>query len=259
MPPSAILPSLPGIVIANLMGMLASYTLEHWSRRDFALGRLLEQEREKSERLLRNVLPEAIADRLKERPETVADNFDDVTVLFADLVDFTPLTARLSAADTVRLLNEVFSCFDALAEKHRLEKIKTIGDAYMVVGGLPEPREDHAEAVMAMAIDMQRETARFRSEAGEPLALRIGISTGPVVAGVIGTKKFAYDLWGDTVNLASRMETHGVPGGIQITLATYERLRDRYSFTARPLHHVKGKGELTAYVLDAQPQSSALR
>jgi len=254
-PPAAFLPLLPGIVIANFLGMLAAYTLEHWSRRDFLLSRLLQEEREKSERLLLNILPASVAERLKEHPGTVADSFPDVTVLFADLADFTPLAARQSAETTVNLLNEVFSCFDALAEKHGLEKIKTIGDAYMIVGGLPEPRADHAEAVLAMAIDMLREIGRFRTESGEALSLRIGINTGPVVAGVIGTKKFIYDLWGDTVNLASRMETYGIVGGIQVTEATYQRLPSHHAFTPRPLPHVKGKGEVMAYVLDPQPHA----
>ncbi len=255
-PLSTLVASLPGIIIANLLGMLAAYTLEHWSRREFLLTRRLEEEQEKSERLLRNILPGAIADRLKEQPGTVADSFAEVTVLFSDIVDFTPLSARLSAEETVKLLNGVFSCFDLLAEKHGLEKIKTIGDAYMVVGGLPEPREDHAEAVLAIAMDMQREIARFRTHDGAPLGLRIGINTGPVVAGVIGTKKFIYDLWGDTVNLASRMESHGVAGGIQVTPAVYDRLRTRYAFTARPLAHVKGKGAMTAYLLNTRANES---
>jgi len=239
-----------GLVVVNLLGMLAAYTLEHWSRRDFLLTRLLEEERGKSERLLLNILPEVIAERLKLEPGTVADSFPDVTVLFADIVDFTPLAERLSAEDTVALLNQVFSCFDGLADKHGLEKIKTVGDAYMVVGGLPAPCADHAGSVLAMALDMQREIGRFHRDTGEPLGLRIGINTGPVVAGVIGTRKFIYDLWGDTVNLASRMETYGVAGGIQVTPAAYERLCDRYAFTPRMLDHVKGKGPMTAYLLD---------
>jgi class 3 adenylate cyclase len=237
------------------MGMLAAYTLEHAARRDFLLTRLLEQEREKSERLLLNILPETIADRLKQQPGTVADSFPDVTVLFADIVDFTPLSAHLTAEGTVALLNDVFSCFDGLAEKHGLEKIKTIGDAYMVVGGLPEPHGGRVQAVLAMAIDMQREIRRFHRETGEPLSLRIGINTGPVVAGVIGAKKFSYDLWGETVNLASRMETYGVAGGIQVTAAAHERLLDHYRFTARTLLNVKGKGAMTVYLLDAAKEA----
>src|SRR5205823_5559571 len=163
--------------------------------------------------------------------------------------DFTPLAARLAPEAVVDLLNEVFSTFDRLAERRGLEKIKTIGDAYMVVAGLPTPREDHAEAMAEMALEMQAEIALFRRQSGEPLQLRIGINTGPVVAGVIGTKKFIYDLWGDTVNLASRMESHGLPGQIQVTEAVYERLSDRYCFEDRGPIEVKGRGRAAAYVL----------
>ena len=248
-PTDTLVGRLGAVMGANLVGMLAGYTMEHAARRDFILSHLLEQEREKSERLLLNILPERIAQRLKEKPGSVADSFPEVTILFADIVDFTPLSAHLSAEATVTLLNEVFSCFDALAEKHGLEKIKTIGDAYMVVGGLPEPRTDHAEAVTAMALDMQQEIERFQRDTGEPLGLRIGINTGPVVAGVIGTKKFTYDLWGDTVNIASRMESHGITNAVQMTHATYERVRHRYRFEERRLSNVKGRGEMTTYLL----------
>jgi class 3 adenylate cyclase len=229
--------------------MFLSYVQERSARGEFLANHLLAQEREKSEQLLRNILPGPVADRLKAQPGTVAESFAEVTVLFADLVDFTSLSARLSPEGTVTLLNEVFSCFDSLAEKHSLEKIKTIGDAYMVVGGLPAPRSDHAELVAAMALDMQAAIAGFSGQAGEPLRLRIGINSGPVVAGVIGTKKFIYDLWGNTVNMAYRMESHGVAGGIQVTEATCARLRDRYRFEERHLTNVKGKGDMTAYLL----------
>lgn len=237
------------VLVANFMGMLAGYSLERSARRDFLLSRLLASEREKSERLLLNILPAPVAERLKEGPATVAKSFAEVSVLFADIVDFTPLAARFSADQVVELLNEVFSCFDRLAEKHGLEKIKTIGDAYMVVGGLPEQRDDDAEAIAAMALDMQREIARFQPTAGEPLRLRIGVNSGPVVAGVIGTRKFIYDLWGDTVNVAARMESQGLPGAIQVTEATYERLRHRYAFEQRPAVDVKGRGKMTTYLL----------
>ena len=241
--------SLPGLLVANLMGMAAAYTLEHWSRRDFILTGLLQRERQKSEALLLNVLPPPVADRLKESPGTLAETFPEATVLFADIVDFTPLAGALTAEATVALFNEVFSCFDGLADRHGLEKIKTIGDVYMVAGGLPAARPDHAEAVVAMAVEMQSEIGRFRRDTGEPLRLRIGIHTGPVVAGVIGTRKFIYDLWGDTVNLASRLEAYGTAGGIQVSSATYEILRERHAFRPRQLENVKGMGELTAYVL----------
>jgi len=207
--------------------------------------RALEIEQARSERLLLNILPQPIAERLKRHEEVIADSFEDVTVLFADIVDFTTYSAERSAEDVVSLLNEVFSKFDRLAEGRELEKIKTIGDAYMVVGGLPIPRPDHVEAVVEMAIAMQAEAR----DAG--VELRIGIHTGPVVAGVIGTRKFSYDLWGDTVNTASRMESHGLPGEIQVTEATYARARDRYGFTVRGEVDIKGKGRMTTYLVSA--------
>ncbi|WP_449417695.1 adenylate/guanylate cyclase domain-containing protein [Phormidium nigroviride] len=209
----------------------------------------LADEQGKSERLLLNILPYAIAERLKRGESTIADSFADVTVMFADLVGFTKLSAHLSPAELVELLNEIFSAFDQLAEFYGLEKIKTIGDAYMVVGGLPTPQADHAEAIAEMALDMQAKIAQMPPQAGQPLSIRIGINTGPVEAGVIGTKKFTYDLWGDTVNTANRMESHGLPGAIQVTVATYERLCDKYIFEERGTIPVKGKGDMTTYLL----------
>ena len=214
--------------------------------------RQLKAEQEKSERLLLNVLPAPIAARLKQEQGIIAEQFDDVTVLFADIVDFTTLAARVTPTELVGVLNEIFSLFDELAEQHELEKIKTIGDAYMVVGGLPVARADHAEAVADMALDMRRAMTRFSAEHGELFTMRIGISSGPAVAGVIGTTKFAYDLWGDTVNTASRMESHGLPGHIQVSAATYKRLRAAYRFTTRGLIDVKGKGAMRTYLLDGK-------
>jgi PAS domain S-box-containing protein len=202
-----------------------------------------------TEDLLQNILPAPIAERLKLQESIIADSFDEVTVLFADLVNFTELSAQIPATQLVDLLNKIFSVFDRLTQKHGLEKIKTIGDAYMVVGGLPTPRPDHAEAVVEMALDMQQAIARFQRNDGTPFHLRIGINTGPVVAGVIGTKKFAYDLWGDTVNVASRMESQGVAGGIQVTSATYALLQDKYVFEQRDAIAIKGKGEMITYWL----------
>lgn len=213
---------------------------------------LLAVERQKSERLLLNVLPAEIAERLKQSPEVIADSFAEVTVVFADIVDFTPLATTLPPQILVRLLNAVFSAFDALAETHGLEKIKTIGDAYMVVAGLPEPRPDHAEVAAQMALAMQHEVTRLQSETGHPLQLRIGMHTGPVIAGVIGSRKFAYDLWGDTVNTASRMESHAPPGGIQVTQATYERLREHHAFENQGVIPVKGKGDMPVYLLQGE-------
>jgi adenylate cyclase len=220
-------------------------------------NRLLQAERDRSERLLRNVLPGPIADRLKQGEEVIADGFPEVTVLFADLVDFTRRSHRSSPERVVRVLDDLFSALDRLAERHGLEKIKTIGDAYMVVGGLPEPRPDHAQAVAEMALAVREEVPRHRDPDGRPLAVRIGIDTGPVVAGVIGRRKFSYDLWGDTVNTASRMESGGVEGCIQVTERTYRRLCDCYRFERRGPVQVKGKGTLDTWFLVARAVSPA--
>ena len=206
-------------------------------------------ERQKSETLLLNVLPASIARRLKGGERPLADRFEEVAVLFADMVGFTPMSEHLTPEEVVELLDGLFSEFDAIAERRQLEKIKTVGDAYMVVGGLPEPRSDAAEAVVEMALEMQDLVAGFRTPLGETLRLRIGIDIGPVVAGVIGRRKFTYDLWGDTVNTASRMESHGIPGQIQVTPNAYERLRHRYRFQPREPVEVKGKGRIVPYLL----------
>ncbi|HEY9297401.1 MAG TPA: adenylate/guanylate cyclase domain-containing protein [Phormidium sp.] len=214
----------------------------------------LASEREKSERLLLNILPEPIAFRLKEGQKSIADGFTDVTILFADLANFTQLSEKVTPTELVSLLNEIFSAFDHLTEKHSLEKIKTIGDAYMVAGGIPTSQENHVKAVVEMALDMQQEIKEFNAKNNYELNIRIGINTGPVVAGVIGTKKFIYDLWGDTVNVASRMESHGIVGEIQVTEKIYELLCDRYNFQLRGLIHVKGKGEMITYLLTGKKE-----
>ncbi len=235
---------------------LSVYLYERVQRAEFKARRALEDaydkleaEKQRSERLLLNILPQSIAERLKEQTSTIAESFSDVSVLFADIVGFTELSARISPCEIVQLLNQIFSEFDRLAEIHGLEKIKTIGDAYMVVAGLPVPRDDHAEAIANMALDMQEALAQFNARAGQTFSIRIGIATGPVVAGVIGIKKFIYDLWGDTVNMASRMESHGLADCIQVTRKTYECLQDRYRFEDRGLVQVKGKGEMRTYLL----------
>jgi adenylate cyclase len=207
---------------------------------------------EQSQRLLLNILPESIADRLKQNHNAIADGFAEVTILFADIVGFTELSSRLSPHELVHLLNQIFSSFDHLAEKHQLEKIKTIGDAYMVVGGLPMPRSDHATAIADMALDMQRAIDQFNTATGNSLSMRIGINTGSVVAGVIGIKKFIYDLWGDTVNIASRMESHSLPGSIQLTESTYQYLQGHYHLEPRGAVQIKGKGEMQTYWLKAR-------
>lgn len=218
----------------------------------------LAAEQAQSNRLLLNILPSPIAERLKSSDETtqphIADGFSDVTVLFADIVGFTDLSARTSPQELVSLLNQIFSRFDRLAEQHGLEKIKTIGDAYMVVGGLPQPNQDHAIAVANMAIDMQEAINQFNRDTGEAFSIRIGMNTGAVVAGVIGIKKFIYDLWGDTVNIASRMESHGVAGGIQVTETTYKRLIETHFFEPRGMIQVKGRGEMATYWLKGKKQ-----
>jgi class 3 adenylate cyclase len=211
--------------------------------------RQLQVEREKSELLLLNILPKPIAERLKQGESIIADSFVEVTVLFADIVGFTSLSTHMLATELIVLLNEIFCAFDQLANYHDLEKIKTIGDAYMVVGGLPTPRSDHAEAIAEMALDIQSVIAQFKADNDKSLSMRIGVHTGPVVAGVIGKQKFSYDLWGDTVNIAHRMESHGLSGHIQVTATTYERLRDKYLFEERGMIEVKGKGEMMTYFL----------
>ena len=214
----------------------------------------LADEQERSEHLLLNVLPAPIAERLKHGEETIADSFAEVTILFADIVNFTPMSAKLTAAEVVGVLNEIFCAFDMLSERRGLEKIKTIGDAYMVGAGIPIPRDDHAEVVAEMALDMLEVIKAFNRRHGTDLSMRVGINSGPVVAGVIGTKKFVYDIWGDAVNTASRMESQGLKGGIQITEATYKHLKDHYEFTDRGMVVIKGKGQMHTYILKGRKE-----
>ncbi|WP_190679475.1 adenylate/guanylate cyclase domain-containing protein [Leptolyngbya sp. FACHB-671] len=228
---------------------LAVFLYERLQRTEFQTRRELEAEQEKSERLLLNILPEAIAQQLKQDHRTIAESFAEATVLFADIVGFTQISAGIPPRELVTLLNQIFSTFDQLAEQHNLEKIKTIGDAYMVVGGLPIERGDHVESIASMALDMQAAIAQFKTRQDQPFRIRIGINTGPVVAGVIGRKKFIYDLWGDTVNIASRMESQGLPGCIQVTKPVYERLQDKFLFEERGILEIKGKGKMQVYLL----------
>jgi class 3 adenylate cyclase len=206
-----------------------------------------EHEHARSERLLLNVLPEPIAARLKREAVVVADRFEAATVLFADIVGFTPMSAGMEPEEVVELLDDIFSTFDRLADERGLEKIKTIGDAYMVAGGIPLTRPDHCEAVAGMALAMLDACGPGVAETS--IRLRVGMDTGPVVAGVIGRRKFIYDLWGDTVNTAARMESHGVSGRIQVTEGVYEQLRDRYRFEPRGTIEIKGKGPMPAWLL----------
>jgi adenylate cyclase len=209
----------------------------------------LRQEKERSEQLLLNILPAEIADRLMRTNESPAEHFEEATILFADIVGFTGISARIEPMQLVTGLNQIFSAFDQLTEKYGLEKIKTIGDAYMVVGGLPVSRADHAEAIANMALDMQAYMQDVENIFGESLQIRIGINTGPVIAGVIGIKKFIYDLWGDAVNIASRMESHGKPGYIQVADTTYLKLQNKYLLEPRGTIEVKGRGEMMTYWL----------
>jgi adenylate cyclase len=230
--------------VLNISGVsLTAYLLLQYSirDRDAALQR--------SEGLLLNVLPRSIAERLKRDPGRIAETHDEVTVLFADVVDFTPFAERTPPHRVVDVLDDVFSAFDELARRHGLEKIKTVGDAYMVVAGLPEPRADHAPAMAEMALDMLAALDRLCEPLGLDLAIRVGIASGPVIAGVIGRDKFSYDLWGDTVNTASRMESSSLPGRVQVTATTHALLRDRYLFEDRGEIEVKGKGRIAAYLL----------
>lgn len=209
----------------------------------------LQVEQQKSERLLLNILPKAIAERMKHGDVNIAEHYPDVTVLVADLVGFTVLSAHIGPEQVVSLLNEIFSAFDLLVEKRGLEKIKTIGDAYMVAGGLTSHQADHGEAMAALALELRDEIERLNRDYATSLRIRIGISTGSVIAGVIGRKKFSYDLWGDTVNLACQLESTGEGGSITVAEATYQRLRDKFCFVRKNEISIKGRGEVIAYDL----------
>lgn len=225
---------------------------KNWYDQEQALLHQIQTEREKAERLLLNVLPPTIAERLKQGEQNIADNFDSATVLFADLVNFTPVASQIPPKELVQLLNGLFSVFDQLTEAHGLEKIKTIGDAYMVVGGVPERRDDHVTAVADLALAMQAYMQQKSADDPHHFQMRLGIATGPVVAGVVGQRKFIYDLWGDTVNVASRMESQGVANMIQVTKPTYLLLRDQYALRQRGYITVKGKGRMPTYFLLGQ-------
>lgn len=205
--------------------------------------------RRRANELLLNMLPPPIAARLKERKETIADSYSAVTVLFADMVGSTPLFANLEPAEAVDWLNEVFSCFDRLVERHGLEKIRTIGDNYMVGSGVPTPRADHAQAMARFALEMVSELEQIPARKGQRMQFRIGMHSGPLVAGVIGTKKYQYDLWGDTVNIASRMESQGEAGMVQISKATYDLIKDDFRCFGRGIMSVKGRGQMETWFL----------
>ena len=238
--------------VINILGVaVTAYLLLQYSlrSRDAALAQ--------SDGLLLNVLPRSIAARLKRDPGVIAERFEDVTVLFADIADFTPFSERTSPERVVGVLDHVFSAFDQLTQEHGLEKIKTIGDAYMAAAGLPEPRSDHALAAAELAVAMQFAMASSCEELGIDLRMRIGLASGPVVAGVIGRHRFIYDLWGDTVNTASRMESTGIAGRIQVTEATCRLLQDRYRFDDRGEIDVKGKGRVRAMLIGERHGASS--
>lgn len=201
----------------------------------------------KSEALLLNILPKEIAAILKNEQRTIADQYEEASVLFADMVNFTPMSAEMSPVEMVNLLNEIFSHFDSLVEKYGLEKIRTVGDSYMVAAGVPRPRSDHAGAILRLALEMRDYVRQQTLTASRPIAFRMGINSGPVLAGVIGRKKFIYDLWGDVVNMASRMESQGEGGAIQITESTYELVKDDFVCEPRGTVNVKGKGEMQVW------------
>jgi guanylate cyclase len=213
---------------------------------------------EKADNLLLNILPKEIAAILKNESRTIADHYDEASVLFADMVNFTPMSAEMTPVAMVDLLNEIFSHFDALVEKHDLEKIKTVGDCYMVAAGVPRPRADHARALVRLALEMRDFVHRDNFQASRPVDFRFGINSGPVLAGVIGRKRFVYDLWGDEVNIASRMESHGSGGIIQITRQTYELIKDEFVCEPRGTIHVKGKGEMEVWHVTGPLDSGSL-
>lgn len=239
-----------GTIVFTLLALFAK------QRQDALVA--LRREQDRAESLLLNILPRSIADKLKEDPQTIADQFTAASILFADVVDFTPRSEHLSPGEVVRLLDGLFSHFDTLAERYELEKIKTIGDCYMVAAGVPTPRPDHARALALMALDMLEAMRAGEAMGDLDMQLRIGINSGPVVAGVIGRKRFLYDLWGDAVNIASRMESQGTAGRIQVTRATYELLEDEFLFEPRGTVQVKGKGDMETWYLTGRPEAPAV-
>jgi class 3 adenylate cyclase len=253
-------------LVASGLGVASfgSYMLESSSRarflqrRDLALqGAELTREKAKSDRLLHSMLPASIADRLRDERRVIADAFEDATVVFADLVGFTPIGSDMAPADLVTVLNRLFGSFDELAQRHGLEKIKTIGDGYMAVAGVPEPVEDHANRAVGFALDIQAATDELAAELAMPLELRVGIHTGPLVAGVIGRDKLAYDLWGDTVNVASRMESQGMPGRIQISETTAQRLTTGVGLEPRGTIEVRGRGPMRVLLVSRPGDATA--
>ena len=261
-PPGGMLSSLPSGFVDmerafNLVGFLfcgvamggVAYTVINRAERGLAI------ERDRSDTLLNNILPGPVAARLKESPATIADDFQETSILFADIAGFTKYTETVTPDHLIALLNSIFSEFDDLTDKYQAEKIKTIGDAYMVVAGVPLRCPDHAERMANMGLDMMNAIVRHNTATGQDLQIRVGIHSGSVIAGVIGKKKFAYDLWGDSVNTAARMESHGIPGQVQVSEATYQLLQPKFRFTERGMIEIKGKGQMKAYLLKGRVQA----
>lgn len=237
------------ILSALWVAGFAGYMIESYARKGFYKKKIIDEERQQNEALLLNILPSKVVNELKETSKVTAQRFDVVTILFADIVGFTTFAASKPPIEVVNALNRIFTCFDTLVEKYQLEKIKTIGDAYMVVAGAPDVRNDHCQAIAVLALDMLNALSEIQEKTDASLNIRIGIQTGAVVGGVIGTKKFHYDIWGDAVNMASRMESNGVPGKIHTTQEVYETLKDQFAFEDRGILDIKGKGPMHTYFL----------
>jgi len=244
---------------ANVIGMFGSYYLERYTRRDFLQKYTIQAQRDQADKLLYNILPERIAEKLKLSSETIAEEFNSATVLFADIVNFTPISARFGPREVVDMLNEVFSHFDGLVDKYGVEKIQVAGDAYMVAAGVPNPRPDHATVLAQLALDMLDYLKREEFLGGKhPVEIRIGLNSGSLIGGVIGRKKYFYALWGDMVNIASRMQSHGEVGKIQITRDTYELVKDEFECEYIGEIAVKGKGNMEAWHLIAKKEERSL-
>ncbi|HEX5809222.1 MAG TPA: adenylate/guanylate cyclase domain-containing protein [Anaerolineales bacterium] len=238
---------------ANIVGMFTSYALERYTRKDFLQKLTIQSQRDQADSLLYNVLPESIAERLKQSHDTIAEEYESASVLFADIVNFTPISARFGPLEVVEMLNELFSSFDDVVDKYGVEKIQVAGDGYMVAAGVPTPRPDHATVIAQLALDML-DCVRSGNFLGgkHPIEIRIGLNTGPLIAGVIGRKKYFYALWGDMVNTASRMESHGESGKIQITRAMYELIKEDFECEYIGEITLKGKGKTEAWHLLAR-------
>jgi len=248
------------VAISSMVYLLLRFSIQEKQKIESKLAeahRLLQVEQDRSERLLLNILPGPIAERLKNSNQTIADGFADVTVMFADIVNFTQVASGMTPSQVFAMLNRIFSVWDELAEKYGIEKIKTIGDAYMVAGGLNDAREDYSAAIADLALEMRDLLHRDFNVNDRHLDVRIGIGTGPVVAGVVGKKKFIYDLWGDTVNIASRITTEGTPGMVQCDAATWRRLKGQFAFDDAQVMYLKGKGNMTVYRLQGRNQIAA--